>query len=140
MAMGAVLLLIFASFAALVIVNYVEWDNSTDALTTVAMVCAPPIALSLFMIGGGRALYGGRHAGTPIRNGLSWMLQVCGGGAGAVAGIALFMFIFAGVRADERMAVVKLGVAVIVGLGVAGIGWLLRPRDAMPKRQSDRPA
>jgi hypothetical protein len=114
--------------AAIVIANYVEWDNAADALGTVAIVTLPPAAVGAVLMLLGRLVYGGWREWAPVRRVSAWLVHAVGVLLSAVLGAMFLFLIVTGAGPEDRPAVISLGVGTIVALALAFAGFWLRPR------------
>lgn len=114
--------------AAIIIGNFVEWNNAVDALRTVAMITLPVAAMGAGLILVGRWTYGGWNRRAPLRRIAGQIVQMIGVLTAAALGLMLLLLIIAGVGPQDRSDVASLGLGVLAGLAIVLVGVLIRPR------------
>jgi hypothetical protein len=115
------------ALAAIVIGNYVEWDNAPDALRTVAMVTIPPAIGGLVLVLVGRLVYGDWRDAAPMRQASSLTVRLAGLMIAIALGAMLLFLIFAGISPDDQNAVIALGIGTALGIALVGLGLRMKP-------------
>ena len=85
MILGGAMALAMAVLAAVIVANFVEWENGADALGTVATATLLPALGGAVLMLIGRAVYGAWMERSPVLNALALAIQI----AGAVVALGL---------------------------------------------------
>lgn len=128
MGLGGLVVLAMCAVAAVVIANYVEWENAADALGTVAMIASVPIGGGILVALLGRFVYGDWTGRAPMLGVSSLALRFIGGAIAAVLAGMLVLLMTMGVGPEDRGVAVSLCIGVMIGVGIGALGFLLRPR------------
>jgi hypothetical protein len=115
------------ALAAIVIGNYVEWDNAPDALRTVTIVTMPPAIGGLLLVLVGRLIYGDLRDAAPMRQASSLAVRLAGLMIAFALGAMLLFLFFAGISPDDQNAVIALGLGTVLGVGLVMLGSRLKP-------------
>jgi hypothetical protein len=115
--------------AGFVVTNYVEWENSSDALQTVAMVTAPPMLGGAFIMLIGRWVYGGWSERAPIMGASSLAVRIAGFLVVGVLGLTLLFLIFTGIAPEDQPMVAVLVLGAAAGIALIFLGFRIRPRS-----------
>jgi putative flippase GtrA len=127
MILGGALAVAMIALAAVVIGNFVEWDNATDAMSTVATITAPPAALGLAFIAVGRWTYGDWTGSAPVRQAFSFAVRFAGYLIAFALGAMLLFLLFTGLAPDDQGAALVLGAGTAIGIGLVVLGLRIRP-------------
>ncbi|MBI1340509.1 hypothetical protein GC169_09940 [bacterium] len=115
---------------------YVEWANAADALTTVAMLAAPPVAAGGVIALAGRLVYGAWSSRAPLRKGVAIAVQIGGALIATAFAILLASIIVFGAPVEFRTLAAQSALMVLFGAGCVLAGrWLRRLPD--PAGKSD---
>jgi hypothetical protein len=125
---GAAAAAMFA-LAAIVVGNFVEWDNAPDALRTVAIVTIPPAIGGLLLVLLGRLVYGDWRDAAPMRQASALTVRLAGLMIAIALGAMLLFLFFAGVSPDDQYAVVALGIGTALGIALVALGMRMKPPD-----------
>jgi hypothetical protein len=133
--LGAILMILggaaaaaMIALAAVVIGNYVEWDNAPDALRTVATVTIPPAIGGLALVLVGRLVYGDWRGAAPMRQASSLTVRLAGLLIAIALGAMLLFLFFAGSSPDDQNAVIALGIGTALGVALLVLGLRIKPR------------
>jgi hypothetical protein len=117
------------ALAAIVVGNFVEWDNAPDALRTVAIVTIPPAIGGLLLVLVGRLVYGDWRAAAPMRQASSLTVRLAGLMIAIALGAMLAFLFFVGVSPDDQNAVMALGLGTVAGIVLVALGTRMKPPD-----------
>lgn len=128
MTVGALVALVFLVLALVVSFTFVEWRSAFDGLTSVAMVCAPPVLVGSMLAMLGRWIYGGWRTDQPVRRTAAFALPY----AGVIAAFgAIAMFVWALVDETGRGGAWLAGqfaISVVLSFALVAGGLALRRR------------
>jgi hypothetical protein len=127
MVLGAATAVASASLAAVVIANYVEWDNAADALTTVALVTAPPTLGGILALVFGRWVYGEWSERAPIMRITALYAQAAGALLAAAMAAMFLILLFAGIGPGDKRQAVACAIGMAAGFAIFFAGWMLKP-------------
>ncbi|MDZ4759560.1 MAG: hypothetical protein SGJ21_00620 [Alphaproteobacteria bacterium] len=119
MGLGAVLVLAMALVATVALANFIELENSADAVTTVAFLTLPPAAAGLALIALGRWIHGEWRTRAPICGLISRAARVCWLALVATLCVLLGAMAVRGLEPQDQGAllIVAGGLAAVLGLG-----------------------
>ncbi len=126
MILGGAMMLAMAVLAAVVIANYVEWDNGADAMRTVASITLPPALAGAVVMLIGRIVYGAWMERSPVLNALALAIQIAGVIVALGLGAMLVFLAVTGITADDQTAAAALGIGTAAGLTLIFIGTRIR--------------
>lgn len=119
---GALAMLLLA---AIVTANFVEWENSAEALSTIAIIVAPPAILGVCVLLLGRWVFGGWRNERPLRVWGVRMLGMSSALGAATLAAMLALNISSGFGAHNRVMVIAMAAGLIVTLSTTMVS--LRP-------------
>jgi hypothetical protein len=108
--------------AAVVIANFVEWENSADAISTVAIVTLPAAVGGAVLMLIGRIVYGAWLERSPVVNASALAIQIAGMIVALGLGAMLIFLAITGITADDQTAAAALGIGTAAGLTLIFIG------------------
>lgn len=126
MILGGATVVAMAALASLVIANYVEWENGSDALSTVATVTGLPAGAGLVLILIGRWVYGDWLERSPVVNASGQAIRILGFVVTAIFGSMLLFLVATGITADDQTAAAALGIGTTLGLAVIFLGFRIK--------------
>ena len=126
MILGGAMMLAMAVLAAVVIANFVEWDNGADALGTVTTVTLPPALGGAALMLIGRIVYGAWMERSPVLNALALAIQIAGAVVALGLGAMLVFLAITGITADDQTAAAALGIGTAGGLTLIFIGTRIK--------------
>jgi hypothetical protein len=126
MILGAATVVAMAALASVVIANFVEWENSADAMSTVAVVTLPPTVGGALLMLVGRIVYGAWRKRSPVINASALAIQLAGGIVAVGLGAMLLFLIVTGITADDQTAAAALGIGTTAGLALIFIGFRIK--------------
>jgi hypothetical protein len=115
--------------AGFIVANYVEWENSQDALRTVAVLTAPPALGGCLAMLIGRWVYGGWTERAPIMGASSLAVRIAGFIVAIGLSVLLAFLLFTGMSEDDQPVVAVLGVGAIIGVALIFLGFRIKPRS-----------
>jgi hypothetical protein len=118
-----------AATAVFIVSNYVEWENSQDALRTVAIVTAPPAVAGFLLIIMGRWIYGEWMERAPIMGASSLAVRAAGFFVAIGLGAMLIFLLATGITAEDQAAAALLGVGATIGVALIFLGMRIKPRS-----------
>jgi hypothetical protein len=118
-----------AGMAIFIVTNYLEWENSQDALRTVAIVTAPPAVVGFLLIIMGRWIYGEWLERAPIMGASSLAVRACGFLVAIGLGAMLIFLLATGITAEDQAAAALLGVGATIGVALIFLGMRIKPRS-----------
>ena len=127
MTLGAALAIAMITLAAIVIANFVEWSNATDALTTIGLITLPAALLGVLLIVLGRMVYGQWLDRAPLRRIAALVIQAVGALISLALGVMFLALIMAGVGPQDRSDATSLGLGMLAGLALLFLGVWLKP-------------
>jgi hypothetical protein len=126
MILGGAMALAMTVLAAVIVVNFIEWDNGADALGTVTTVTLPPALGGAVMMLVGRIVYGEWMERSPVLNALALAIQIAGAVVALGLGAMLVFLAFTGITADDQTAAAALGIGTAAGLTLIFIGTRIK--------------
>jgi len=115
--------------AGFIVTNYVEWENSQDALRTVSVLTAPPALGGFLLMMIGRGVYGGWSDRAPIMGASSLAVRIAGFVVAIGLGVLLLFLLITGMSADDQPIVAALGLGATVGVALIFLGFRIKPRS-----------
>ena len=128
MILGGAVAAAMVALATVVITNFVEWDNSRDALGTVAAVTVPPALFGLALIALGRWTYGDWQDAAPVRQASSLTVRLAGFLIAVGLGAMLLFLLATGLAPDDQNAAIVLGLGTSIGVVLVMFGLRMKPR------------
>jgi hypothetical protein len=122
MVLGGAMVIAMAAVAAVVIANFVEWENSADAISTVAIVTLPAAVGGAVLMLIGRIVYGAWLERSPVVNASALAIQIAGMIVALGLGAMLVFLAITGITADDQTAAAALGIGTAAGLTLIFIG------------------
>ena len=122
MILGGAAVVAMAVLAAVVIANFVEWENGADALSTVTTVTLPPALGGAALMLVGRIVYGAWIERSPVLNALALAIQIAGAVVALGLGAMLIFLAITGITADDQTAAAALGIGTAAGVALIFIG------------------
>ena len=129
MILGFAAIVGMAAMAILIVTNYLEWENSQDALRTVAIVTAPPALVGFLLILTGRWIYGEWLERAPIMGASSLAVRTAGFLVAIGLGAMLIFLLATGITAEDQAAAALLGVGATIGVALIFLGMRIKPRS-----------
>jgi hypothetical protein len=126
MILGGAMMLAMAVLAAVVVANFVEWENGADALVTVTTVTLPPAFGGAVLMLIGRIVYGAWLERSPVLNALALAIQIAGAVVALGLGAMLVFLAITGITADDQTAAAALGIGTAAGLTLIFIGTRIK--------------
>jgi hypothetical protein len=129
MILGFAAIVGMAATAIFIVTNYLEWENSQDALRTVAIVTAPPAVAGFLLIILGRWIYGEWLERAPIMGASSLAVRACGFLVAIGLGAMLIFLLATGITAEDQAAAALLGLGATIGVALIFLGMRIKPRS-----------
>jgi hypothetical protein len=126
MILGGAAVVAMAFLASIVIGNYVEWENATDALSTVALVTVPPAVVGFVLIFIGRLVYGDWLGRSPVVNASALAIQIAGSVVSLGLGVMLVFLATTGITAEDQATAAALGIGTTAGLAFIFLGFHIK--------------
>lgn len=126
MTLGGAVVIAMAILASVVIGNYVEWENTADALSTVATITIPPMMVGALILLAGRLVYGEWEDRSPIMNASALAIRVAGFLVAITLGSMLAFLVATGMTPDDQSTAAVLGIGTTAGLAMIFVGFRIR--------------
>ena len=130
MILGFAAIVGMAATALFVVSSYVEWENSDDALRTVAVLTAPPALGGFLLMLIGRWIYGEWLERAPIMGASSLAVRIAGFLVALGLGAMLLFLLFTGITAEDQAAAALLGLGATIGVALIFLGMRIKPRSS----------